>query len=451
MTAIVLSVVISFGGFDSRTYIQPVYPPTSSATIGWNTETPGSSVLAYGTTTSLGDTVTLPGAVNHHHVTVSGLDPGTLYYYMVIPDGVMRTFETFPESVDRADSYAFVAFGDTHGKNSIHELVIEGIRDQGCEFYMHAGDLVEDGESTGDWYSFFQCEDTLAQSTLLVPAMGNHEYPFWPYDSLFSLPDSGEYYSLDYLNSHFVILNSCGDLYGAQRDWLENDLLQASSNPQTDWILVCFHHPPYSSGLHGSYISVREAWCPLFEQYDVDVVWNGHDHSYERTIPIKGVVYVVSGGGGARLTWVGSSSWTAYSRSVHHFCWISIQDRVLTMHAMEPNGSIFDGMVIDKTTGVSETTAPAGISEIYLNTSLNPAAGRVVFDVGLPGQDVPAELLIFDASGRLCMQQQCPPGTEQLIWDGRDLNGSQVPAGVYFGVIRQKSLRACCTVVLMGG
>ncbi|MBD3369993.1 hypothetical protein GF402_06495 [Candidatus Fermentibacteria bacterium] len=449
MAEILLSVVISFGGFDSGTYIQPVYPPTTSATIGWNTETADSSILAYGTTTALGDTIILPGVANHHHVTMDGLDPGTLYYYRVLPEGVMKTFETFPESVDRADSYAFVAFGDTRSNHSTHEWVIEGICNQEREFYLHSGDLVNDGDNTGDWYNFFQCEDTLAQSTPLVPSIGNHEYPFWPYDSLFSLPGSEEYYSFDYLNSHCVVLNSCSDLYGTQRSWLENDLSQVSSNPQTDWILVCFHHPPYSSGSHGSSISVREAWCPLFEQYDVDVVWNGHDHSYERTIPIKGVVYVVTGGGGAPLYGVGSSSWTAYSRSVNHFCWISIQDRVLTMHAVEPDGSIFDSMVIDKTTAVWETTTPTGVSEIYLNPSPIPATGRVVFDVGLPDRDATADLFIFDASGRLCSEQQCQPGFEKMIWDGKGSSGSQVPAGVYFAVIRQENLKACCTVVLM--
>lgn len=128
----------------------------------------------------------------------------------------------------------------------------------------------------------------------------------------------------------------------------------------------------------------------------------------------------------------------------------AIQDDVLTMHAMEPDGGIFDSMVIDKTTGVRETNTPTGVGETDLNPSPNPATGRVVFAVGLPDRDVPADLFILDASGRLCSEQSSQPGAEQVIWDDKGGSGSQVPAGVYFAVIRQENLEACCTVVLMG-
>ncbi len=60
------------------------------------------------------------------------------------------------------------------------------------------------------------------------------------------------------------------------------------------------HKSPYGSSRHGGDAKVREDLEPLFVKHAVDLVFSGHDHVYERTIPIRGVTYVVSGGGGRR-------------------------------------------------------------------------------------------------------------------------------------------------------
>jgi 3',5'-cyclic AMP phosphodiesterase CpdA len=70
-----------------------------------------------------------------------------------------------------------------------------------------------------------------------------------------------------------------------------------------------FHHPPWSSGEHGSQLAVRREFGPLFERYGVDLVLTGHDHNYERSKPMRGsevasaptqgVSYLVVGSGGA--------------------------------------------------------------------------------------------------------------------------------------------------------
>lgn len=449
MLFVLLAVVIGFSGFDSATYIQPTDSPVSSVTIGWNTDSTDSSCIAYGTTAAMGDTASVAGSVNHHHVTLTGLDSNTQYYYNVVPSGPVRTFQTFPAYGEVPDSYAFVAFGDTRSNHGDHTEVMEGISASDPAFVIHSGDLVNDGDKTSDWYNFFLCEDTVSQYTLLAPSIGNHESPYWPYDSLYSLPGTEDYYSFDYLNSHFIALNTCGSLYGAQRTWLENDLAAASSDPQTDWIFVFFHHPPYSSGSHGSSTSVRTAWSPLFEDYGVDVVFNGHDHSYERTIPIDGVTYVVTGGGGAPLYGVGSSSWTAYSQSLNHYCWISIQDAVMTLQAREPDGTIFDSYIIDKTVAVETTHSPAGLPQCYLNPDANPASGSVSFDYGLPEGTGPAELVIHDISGRMVYDMGLDATAGNFLWDGIDGNGDAVPPGVYFATLIYDNLRTGCTIVFM--
>jgi hypothetical protein len=77
--------------------------------------------------------------------------------------------------------------------------------------------------------------------------------------------------------------------------WIDKELAASSS----DWKIVFFHHPLYSSGnRHGSDIRLREVLEPLFLKYNVSVVLNGHDHFYERVKPQKGIAYFVVGSGG---------------------------------------------------------------------------------------------------------------------------------------------------------
>jgi len=77
--------------------------------------------------------------------------------------------------------------------------------------------------------------------------------------------------------------------------WFEKEL----KNSSEDWKIAYFHHPLYSSaGRHGSDVSLRDKLEPLLVQYNVSVVFTGHDHVYERVKPQKDIVYFVTGSGG---------------------------------------------------------------------------------------------------------------------------------------------------------
>jgi hypothetical protein len=77
---------------------------------------------------------------------------------------------------------------------------------------------------------------------------------------------------------------------GAQTAWLERTLRAARADPSTDWIIVQAHHDAASSSSagHGCDLGLREAWLPLFDRYEVDLVLSGHDHDYERSFPVRG-------------------------------------------------------------------------------------------------------------------------------------------------------------------
>lgn len=335
-----------FKPFNSRPYLTVTTSPTHSVHINWNTESPISSIIAYGLTPLLKDTIKISGRRNFHHVELIELFPATTYFYKVIPYGVINTFTTFPE---KTDSFSFIVFGDTRSDSAAHQSVINRMAAHEFEFILHSGDLIHHGDRSDEWRTFFNIEDTLLQSKHFMPTIGNHEKPFWQYDTLFALPEPEDYYSFNYGNAHFIMLNTEIDMSGVQRDWLLNDLTIARDDTSIDWIFVTLHRPPFTSGRYNPNTGVQRHWCPLFEEYSVDIVFAGHDHMYERTSKINGVTYIVSAGGGAPLYDVGRNTWTMYSEKTYHFCLVHIKGKRLLLKAIKPNGVVFDSLVLNKT------------------------------------------------------------------------------------------------------
>jgi len=128
-----------------------------------------------------------------------------------------------------------------------------------------------------------------------------------------------------------------------QRAWLERTLASATE----PWRIVMLHHPPYSAGYQGSNERVRRAFVPLFERYGVQLVLSGHDHDYQRSVPINGVTYVVSGGAaGTRRT--GEADFTAVSFSWHHFVEVAVFPDRLVLRAINQHFRVADEAVIPR-------------------------------------------------------------------------------------------------------
>jgi hypothetical protein len=111
------------------------------------------------------------------------------------------------------------------------------------------------------------------------------------------------------------------------------------------WTIVALHHPPYSAGYQGSSKHVRAVFSPIFAKYHVQLVLSGHDHDYQRSKPIDGVTYIVSGAAaGTRRT--GEASFTAESFSWHHFVDIAVYPHRLVVRAVNQDDRVADEVTL---------------------------------------------------------------------------------------------------------
>ena len=122
-----------------------------------------------------------------------------------------------------------------------------------------------------------------------------------------------------------------------QLEWLDDALAAATSQ----WKIVALHHPIYSSGRHGSTQYLSETLEPILVRHHVDLVLAGHDHHYERTVPLGGITHVVSGGG-CKTTGVRPQGFTALAESTLEFLKVDIEGDRLVGRAIRPNGDVFD-------------------------------------------------------------------------------------------------------------
>ena len=296
----------------------------------------------------------LPVEQYYGHATISGLRPGQTYYYSIGHDGwdngdVSGHFTTAPRG---RSPFTFTAFGD---QGVTYDAVgnMNLIRAQNPAFHLHAGDisyaesggsgLLTDSYDPRVWDQFFNEIESAAGVIPWQAVVGNHEMEAWyspdGYGGQFARFDfPGEnrsgattaYYSFTYGNVGVIALDAndvsneipanLGYSGGGQVSWLKSTLASLRANPEIDFIVAYFHHCAYCTCVvHGSEGGARQNFAPLFDQYSVDVVINGHNHIYERTDPIragaavasvpigsswnsaKGTTYITAGAGGESL------------------------------------------------------------------------------------------------------------------------------------------------------
>jgi acid phosphatase type 7 len=333
-------------------YVQGV--TASSAIICWVSQHPRLGVVEYGKTPELGRKGTDLRVRRRHAVALTGLDPDSTYHYRV--EGVGESSSTGSlrtAPVGEHSRFGFAVVGDSGsgGKGQLAVAALLGRLEP--DLVLHTGDVVYPaGQERHYDRRFFAPYRNLIKTVPVFPVLGNHDVRkgngaaflenFHP--PLSSPGSTKRYYSFDWGNIHFVALNS--ELYHSdrgsdpeeQRDFLERDLATTRKN----WRIVFLHRSPYGSSRHGGDEKVRENLEPLFVKHEVDLVFSGHDHVYERTVPIRGVTYVVSGGGGRRLYPAGNGELTASSVSAHHAVLVRVDCSRLLLEAVEVDGKVVD-------------------------------------------------------------------------------------------------------------
>lgn len=257
---------------------------------------------------------------------LTDLTPDTDYFFRVGLDSAEEKFHTMPAKA--TDTIHFVSGGDSGiGEHPEHTNKIAAA--QSPMFVLMGGDIAyENGRAAGPMLQFLKnysrdLRDDEKRMIPLLACIGNHEVdggyekgrdkaPFFYslFDGLF--PETG-YASLDfgdYMSLVMLDTNHTSPIEGEQTSWLEKTLKEREERPA---VFVFNHVPAYpshrdagnaDSGV-GTGAGNRKHWCPLFEQYNVDAVFEHHDHTYKRTHPLlnglsdpNGVLYLGDGSWG---------------------------------------------------------------------------------------------------------------------------------------------------------
>ena len=302
-----------------------------SVIIRWMTEDNQLGIVRFGEDHEYMPNIEIePSPAKNHSVKLSNLRPATRYYYQT---GMISGFHedktekqwfyTHPEEVLPARVWVI---GDS-GKagetlNQVRDSALSWMQQNPLNLnqqtpgtadgklitapliniWIALGDIAYRSGSNDQFQSaLFDTFGDLLANTALWPIYGNHDERRWTYFRIFDLPENAEaggiasdtenYYSIDYSNMHFVMLDSQASdrsKTGDMANWLKRDLAQ---NKKT-WVIAAFHHPPYtkvshdsddSSDSRGRMQEMRENIVPILEDGGVDLVLSGHSHMYERS------------------------------------------------------------------------------------------------------------------------------------------------------------------------
>lgn len=321
-----------------------------------------------------------------HRVELTGLAPATTYEFRCEPDGRIYRFRTMPAHAMAPITVALG--GDTRHNKAWMDAVNRQAMRYDPEFIVWGGDLAyADGleEKLQNWIEWFDSvrETLVAPDGRVVPivvGIGNHEVRggyIWgggrgddgyeqtdefrasiaPYFyALFAFPGQPGYGVLDfgdYLSLVILDTDHSNPIPGAQTEWLRRTL--AARAGRVPHILPVVHVPGYPS--HRSFEGrvsrrVREHFVPLFEAYGVRFVFENHDHTYKRTLPLRGdrpdrdgIVYFGDGAWGVRtreVRPVEEYGYMARVESVRHAIIMTLEGPHASFEVIAEDGRIID-------------------------------------------------------------------------------------------------------------
>lgn len=256
-----------------------------------------------------------------HKVTVSGLESGTDYTY-VVGNGSLWSEEGSFRTDDGDSRLSFIAIADVQSSSrenfEVGSRVLKKAFEQNgnADFVVNLGDFTNNSTNE-EWDLYDEVFGDLNRTYTIAPVAGNHDgLGVWHwFDNMFDLDTSesvqtlnGINYSFDCGNAHFSVLNT-NDLLSlslSQLEWLKNDL----ASTDRDWKIVFMHKSPYTLGKDGKWpdaLYLQQSLTEVLDEGGADIVFSGHDHMYLRTKKLKdnalsddGTTYVLSGTAGAK-------------------------------------------------------------------------------------------------------------------------------------------------------
>ncbi len=320
------------------------------------------------------------GQASYHTVEFTDLKPGTKYAYRVGNDKVFSEWSHFTTASDWAKPFSFIYVGDAQNDIKSHwsRVIRSAFTDAPkAAFIIHAGDLINRANRDAEWGQWFYATGFIHRMIPCIATPGNHEYARPNPDTerclsvhwrpTFAFPEHGpkgleeSAYHIDYQGARIISLNS-NEHQKEQVPWLKKVLDQAKAK----WTIITFHHPLYASAEGRDNTELRNLWQPVFDEYRVDLVLQGHDHTYARSglmaheniatgvtglSPIAGTVYVVSVSGPKMYELEPRPFMKRAAEDTQLYQIIRINGDQLHYQARTATGRLYDGFTLIKRPG----------------------------------------------------------------------------------------------------
>jgi hypothetical protein len=312
--------------------------------------------------------------VAYHTAQFTELEPAIKYAYRVGNGDAWSEWNHFTTANDKPSPFSFIYVGDA--QNDVKSLWSRVIREAfrrapDVRFTLHAGDLINNANTDWQWGEWFEAAGWINRMIPCIAVPGNHEY-FRPdrntsstlsrlWGPQFEYPRNGvpglddTTYYLDYQGVRIVCLNS-NEKWEQQAPWLDETL---SNNPHK-WAILAFHHPVYSAAILRDNPKVRESWLPIIDKHKVDLVLQGHDHTYGRSKALtsgtvvgegdSGTVYVVSISGSKMYdsTTASKHLMERIAEYTQFYQIVSVNGDLLKYEALTPAGELYDQFELRK-------------------------------------------------------------------------------------------------------
>lgn len=308
-----------------------------------------------------------------YHVELSGLTQGREYRYKI--GGFEGSFRVPQES----DVTRFLYLGDVQFQESMEEyeewgqMVRRAYREHpDLDFAVIGGDLVNSPGELSQWEAFLEACDVFARLPLATVA-GNHEgvHSNYTYQKLFALPDDAEedqsgeeFYSLDFGNMRMLMMDSSflteerrqsmgKDAWAKEEQRVEAWIRSRTGSCEKPWLAAVIHHPVY--GMHDEDTvspQIRRLWAPLLETGGVRIVFSGHQHLYQRTRSIHGVVYLMGNSGQRESRFFHGNNLPEYTQQIYdrgaNYQIVEAGARRLKMTSYNKKGLVIDETVLGR-------------------------------------------------------------------------------------------------------